>query len=52
MGFNVVLCKYGFLLEKPLSMSMREIIQAMSLESLLEPNSYSDVDDVMGHEPN
>ena len=52
MGFNVVLCKYGFLLEKPLSMSMREIIQAMSLESLLEPNSYSDVDGVMGHKPN
>ena len=52
MGFNVVLCKYGLLLKKPLSMSMKEIIQAISLEYLLEPNSYSDVDDVIGHEPN
>ena len=52
MSFDVVLCKYGLLLEKPTSMSLREIIRAMILESLLEPDPYNDVDDVVGHEPN
>ena len=52
MGFDVILCKYGLLLEKPTSKSLREIIRAMILESLLEPDPYNDVDDVVGHEPN
>ena len=52
MSFDVVLCKYGFLLVKLLSMNMREIIWVVILEYLLEPNPYSDVDDVMGHKSN
>ena len=48
MGFVVILCKYGLLLKKPLAMSVREVIWAMSFDSLLEPNLYVDVDDVMG----
>ena len=48
LSFVVILCKYEPLLEKPLSMSMREIIRTVSFDSLLESNPYVDVDDVMG----
>ena len=48
MGFVVILCKYGLLLKKPLAMSVREVIWAMSFDSLLKPDPYVDVDDVMG----
>ena len=47
MGFVVILCKYGLLLEKPLSMSVREVIWAVSFNLLLEPDPYVDVDDVV-----
>jgi len=52
MGIDVVLCKYGLSLEKLLSTSMREIILAMNFDSLLEPGSYIDVEDVVDYEPN
>ena len=48
MVFVVILCKYGLLLRKPLAMSVREVIWAMSFDSLLKPNSYVDVDNVVG----
>ena len=48
MGFVIILCKYGFLLKKPLVVSVREVIWAMSFDSLLKPNPYVDVDNVMG----
>ena len=47
-----MLCKYGLLLEKLLSMKMRGVIWAVSSDPLLEPNPYVDVDDVMGCDPN
>ena len=47
-GFVVILYKYGLLLKKPLAMSVREVIWAMSFDSLLKPNLYVDVDDVVG----
>ena len=47
-GFVVILCKYGLLLKKPLVVSVREVIWAMSFDSLLKPNSYVDVDNVVG----
>ena len=37
------LCEYGLLLEKPLAMSVREVIWAVSFDSLLKPNPYVDV---------
>ena len=52
------MCKYGLLLKKPLAMSVRdamsvrEVIWAMSFDSLLKPNLYVDDDDVMGYDPN
>ena len=52
MGFIVILCEYGLLLEKPLAMNMREVIWAMSFDLLLELNPYVNVDDVMGYDPN
>ena len=52
MGFVVILCKYGLLLKKPLAMSVREVIWAMSFDSLLKPDPYVDVDDIMGSDPN
>ena len=52
LDFVVILCKYGLLLEKPPSMSMREIIWAMSFDSLLELDPYMDIDDVVGYDPN
>ena len=48
MGFVVILCKYELLLKKPLAMSVREVIWAMSFDSLFEPSPYVDVDDVLG----
>ena len=47
LGFVVILCKYELLLEKPLSMNIREVIWAVSFDSLLEPDPYVDVDDVV-----
>ena len=52
MGFVVVLCEYGFLLNKPLSMNMREVTWAMSFDSLCEPDPYVDIDDIMGYDLN
>ena len=52
MGFAVILCIDGLLLKKPLSMNIREVIWAVSFDSLLEPYPYIDVDDVVGHKPN
>ena len=51
-GFVVILCKYGLLLKKPLAMSVREVIWAVSFDSLLNPNPNVDVDDIMGYNPN
>ena len=34
------------------AMSVREVIWAMSFDSLLKPNLYVDDDDVMGYDPN
>ena len=48
MGFVVILCKYGLLFKKPFSMSMREVVWTMNFDSLLEPDPYVDVDDVVG----
>ena len=48
MGFIVILCKYEFLLKKPLVMSVREVIWAVSFDLLLKPNPYVDVDNVVG----
>ena len=45
MGFVVILCKYGLLLKKPLAMSVREIIWAVSFDSLFKLDPYVDVDD-------
>ena len=47
-GFVVFLCKYGLLLKKLLAMSVREVIWAVSFDSLLKPDPYIDVDDVVG----
>ena len=51
-GFVVILCKYGLLLKKPLAMSVREVIWAVSFDSLLKPDSYVDVDNIMSYDPN
>ena len=47
-SFVVILCKYGLLLRKLLAMSVREVIWVVSFDSLLKPDPYVDVDDVMG----
>ena len=47
-SFVVILCKYELLLKKPLAMSVKEVIWVVSFDSLLKPNSYVDVDDVVG----
>ena len=47
-GFVVILWKYGLLLKKPLAVSVREVIWAVSFDSLLKPNPYIDVDNVVG----
>ena len=43
LSFVVILCKYGLLLEKPLSINMREVIWVVSYE----PDPYIDIDDVV-----
>ena len=48
LGFIVILCKYGLLLKKPLAMSIREVIWAVSFDLLLKPNPYVDMDNVVG----
>ena len=48
LGFVVVLCEYGLLLKKPLSMSVRDVIWVVSFDSLLEPDPYVDVENVVG----
>ena len=48
LGFVVIMCKYGLLLEKQLSMSVREVIWAMSFDSLFELDPYDDIDDILG----
>ena len=52
LGFVIVLCEYGLLLKKPLSMNMRRVIWVMSFESLCELDPYVDVDDIIGYDPN
>ena len=39
-------------MKKPFAMSVREVIWAVSFDSLLKPNPYVDVDDIMGYDPN
>ena len=51
-GFVFILCKFGLLLKKSFAMSVKEIIWAVSFDSLLKPNPYVDVDDIMGYDPN
>ena len=51
-GFVVIWCKYGLLLKKPLAMSVREVIWAVSFDLLLKLDPYVDVDDIMGYDPN
>ena len=48
LGFVIILCKYELLLKKPLAMSVKEVIWVVSFDSLLKPNPYVDVDDVVG----
>ena len=48
MGFVIIMHKYGLLLKKPLAMSVREVIWAVRFDSLLKPDPYIDVDDVVG----
>ena len=35
-------------MKKPLAISVREVIWAVSFDSLLKPNPYVDVDNVVG----
>ena len=51
-GFIVILCKYELLLKKLLAMSVREVIWAVSFDSLFKPDPYVNVDDIMGYDPN
>ena len=39
-------------MKKPLAMGVREVIWAVSSNSLLKLNPYVDVDDIMGYDPN
>ena len=39
-------------MKKSLAMSVREVIWAVSLDSLLKPHPYVDVDDIIGYDPN
>ena len=50
-GFVVILCKYGLLLKKSLAISVREVIWAVSFDSLHEIDPYVDVDDIIGYDP-
>ena len=47
-GFVIILCKYGLLMKKPFAMSVREVIWAVSFDSLLKSDPYVDVDNVVG----
>ena len=47
-GFVVILCKFELLLKKPLAMSVRAVIWVVSFDSLLKPNPYVDVNNVVG----
>ena len=49
-GVVLILCKYGLLLKKLLPMSVREVIWAVSFDSLLEVDPYIDIDDIVGYE--
>ena len=51
MSFDVILCKRAFIGEA-VSISTRDLIWIVIIESLLGLDSYSDVNDVVGHEPN
>ena len=51
-GFVVILCKYGLLLKKPLAMSVREVIWAVSFDSLLKPNHMLMLIMLWGYDPN
>ena len=51
-GFVVILCKYGLLFKKPLAMSVRVVIWAVSFDSFCKPDPYVDVDNIMGYDPN
>ena len=48
LGFVVILCKYRLLLKKPFAISVREVIWTVSFDTLLKPNPYVNVDDVVG----
>ena len=39
-------------MKKSLAMSVREVIWAVSFDSLREIDPYVDVDDIMGYDPN
>ena len=52
LGFVVILCKYELLLKKALAMSVRDVIWVVSFDSLLKPDPYIDVDDIMDYDPN
>ena len=47
-SFVVILCKYGLLLKKLLTVSVREVIWALSFDPLLKPIPYVDFDNVVG----
>ena len=51
-GFVVILFKYELLLKKSFAISVREVIWAMSFDSLLKSDLYVNVDDIMGYDPN
>ena len=46
------MCKYELLLKKPLAMSVREVIWAVSFDLMLKLDSYVDVDNIMGYDLN
>ena len=52
MSFVVILREYGLLLKKPFAINIREVIWVVSFDSLLKPDPYVNVDDVMGYDPN
>ena len=39
-------------MKKPFAMSVREVIWAVSFDSLFKLDPYVDVDDIMGYDPN
>ena len=52
LSFVVILREYGLLLKKPFAINIREVIWVVSFDSLLKPDPYVNVDDVMGYDPN